>query len=132
MYASIFFNFLTSSALYVTLSRSFEIRGFSILTVSGVLAPGIVRMLNYRRIPGIEASYTSTIANSAPIFSEPFGVLNEQTRLQLGMELTRIWMMTRKTIVFRDPQPHGGGAVPYIHAAPNASTPFLIACNVNG
>jgi drug/metabolite transporter (DMT)-like permease len=40
MYASIFFNFLASSALYVTLSRSFELRGFSILAVSGALVQG--------------------------------------------------------------------------------------------
>jgi drug/metabolite transporter (DMT)-like permease len=74
MYASIFFNFLASSALYVTLSRSFELRGFSILAVSGALAPGLARMLNYRRIPEIGASYTSTNANSAPIFSMDLAV----------------------------------------------------------
>jgi ABC-type histidine transport system ATPase subunit len=50
-----------------------------------------------------------------PVFllmDESFGVLNEQTRLQLGMELTRIWDDARDDR-FRDLQTHGGGAVPY-------------------
>jgi len=69
-----------------------------------------------------------------PVFllmDESFGVLYEQIRFQLSMELTRIWD-DAKDDRFRDSQPHGGGAVPYNYAAPNASTPFLIACNVNG
>lgn len=75
VYTSIFFNFLASFVLYIALSRSFDLWSFSVLALSGVLAPGIARTLNYRSIPEIGASSTSTIANSAPIFSTGMAVL---------------------------------------------------------
>jgi NitT/TauT family transport system ATP-binding protein len=37
------------------------------------------------------------------VMDESFGVLNEQTRLQLGMELTRIWMRFHIIMQHRTP-----------------------------
>ena len=34
------------------------------------------------------------------MMDEPFGALDEQTRLILGSELTNIWQKTQKTIIF--------------------------------
>lgn len=34
------------------------------------------------------------------LMDEPFGALDEQTRIILGRELTRIWQTTKKTVVF--------------------------------
>ncbi|MDJ0273584.1 MAG: DMT family transporter [Nitrososphaerota archaeon] len=79
---SIAFNLLASSVLYAALSRSYNLWSFGVLALSGMLAPGIARVLNYRSIPVIGASSASTISNSAPIFSTAMAFF------LLGEELT--------------------------------------------
>jgi NitT/TauT family transport system ATP-binding protein len=41
-----------------------------------------------------------TLEPDVLLMDEPFGALDEQTRLSLGAELTEIWMKTKKTIIF--------------------------------
>jgi NitT/TauT family transport system ATP-binding protein len=41
-----------------------------------------------------------TLEPEVLLMDEPFGALDEQSRLSLGAELTQIWMKTKKTIIF--------------------------------
>jgi NitT/TauT family transport system ATP-binding protein len=41
-----------------------------------------------------------TLEPEVLLMDEPFGALDEQSRLTLGAELTEIWMKTKKTIIF--------------------------------
>ena len=41
-----------------------------------------------------------TLEPEVLLMDEPFGALDEQSRLSLGAELTEIWMKTKKTIIF--------------------------------